>query len=463
MARAGLAQSMAAAILIRSELKDTLKLAWPIVLAQVGHMSMGLVDTLVAGRIGTSTLAGLGLASNVFWTFTGVCMGCLLSLDTFFSQSVGANDEDRLAKYLEQSWWACLMVSIASAILIIAGTLIYTTNAALTPVTEAFSTYIWNIVWCLPTLFVFFVLQRYWQARHRVMPFMLIILGANVLNLLACFALGLGWWGFPNLGVRGIAWATNLSRYTMLLAGVIFTWMALKPESLKVPRPLWQVQKTIFGLGIPAAGHTALEVGAFTIVTFVAGALGAASLAAHHVCLMMAAFTFMFPLGFSAAAAVRVGVFIGAGEPARARLAGWLCIGVSVGVMSLFAIGYLTIPRGLLSIFTQDQQVVAYGVRILMLVAVFQIADGIQVCTTGALRGLGNTRTAMLANLFGHYPVGLLAGLILCFGLNLGVVGLWCGLASGLIVVAALLIASWRWHTRNLSLLRPVEDAATRP
>jgi len=258
------------------------------------------------------------------------------------------------------------------------------------------------------------------------------------------------------LGVQGLALATVISRYAMLAAGLIFTWWHLKPKTLKLPGLDWAVQRQFFRLGIPAASHTALEIGAFTIATFVVGALGAVPLAAHHVSLMMAAFTFMFPLGFSYAAAVRVGTFIGAGQPEHARVAGWLCIGVSVTVMSCFALGYLCFPRALLGCFTEDQAVIDIGVKILVLVAIFQIADGTQVSTTGALRGLGNTRSAMIANLIGHYPIGLALGLVLCFRFGFGVVGIWTGLAAGLISVGTLLIRAWRKETHDIAQLQPL-------
>jgi len=431
-------------------------LAGPIVLNQVGHMSMGMVDTMVAGGISTVVLAGLGLAVNCFWTLTAVCQGSLLALDTFFAQAVGAGDKPRLGRYLEQSFWACGMVTLLSGALIAVAAVLYLWLAPPSGMRAAFGLYLGNIFWCLPSLFIFFVLQRYWQARHRVAPFTIIILAANLLNLLACVALGLGKWGFPALGIRGIAWATNISRYAMVLAAVLFTWYQLRPRRLQWPSFELSVQRQFFRLGLPAASHTALEIGAFTIATFVVGTLGNAALAAHHVCLMMAAFTFMFPLGFSSAAAVRVGGFIGSGDPLRARVAGWLAIGVSVTCMSCFALGYLTIPRLLLSCFSSDPAVVQLGVKILLWVALFQIADGTQVSTTGALRGLGDTRTAMWANLIGHYPIGLVIGLVLCFGLGYGVVGMWTGLACGLVTVAVLLLCAWHRATREPLRMRPV-------
>ncbi len=444
---------------LRAELRDTLKLAGPIVLSQVGHMSMGLVDTLIAGRIGTEALAGLGLASNFYWTFTSVCIGCLLSLDTFFAQSVGAKDERGLARFFAQSFWSCGIVTMLSAAGVCSGYFLYLAFAAASPTRTAFAIYLQNIIWSLPSLFLFFVLQRYWQARHRVLPFLVIMIAANVLNLFACLALGLGYWGFPRLGVQGLAFATVISRYAMLLAAAVFTGWQMKTVRLKLPRVDWAVQRQIFKLGLPAAAHTGLEVGAFALAALFVSLLGPVPLAAHHICLMMSAFTFMFPLGFSSAAAVRVGSFIGSREPARARLAGWLCIGLSVTVMSGFAVGYLTLPRTLLGWFTQDAAVIDTGVKILLLVALFQIGDGIQVSTTGALRGLGNTRAAMIANLFGHYPIGLALGLTLCFGFKFGVVGMWGGLAAGLISVATILLITWRRMTRDLSGLRAVVAA----
>lgn len=439
---------------LRAELRDTLKLAWPIVLSQVGHMSMALVDTCVAGRISTTALAALGLSVNVFWTFTSICNGSLLGLDTYFSQAIGAGDENALRRFFSQSFWSCALVAVVSGLCIFSGMELYLHLAHPSDLRDAFDVYMRTIFWCLPSLFVFFVIQRFWQARNRVLPMTTIILAANGLNLFGCLALGLGRWGFPNLGVRGLALATVLSRYAMMLAGLIFTWWELRPRSVRPPPVNWQVQRQIFGLGLPAASHTALEIGAFTIATFLVIQLGDAPLAAHHVSLMMAAFTFMFPLGFSAAAAVRVGRFVGAHQPDRARVAGWLCIAVSVTVMSGFALAYLACPRFLLRLFSQDAEVIDIGAKILVLVALFQVADGIQVSTTGALRGLGDTRSAMIANLIGHYPIGLALGLTLCFGLHLGVVGLWTGLAAGLVSVAYMLVRAWRSATRNQAQLQ---------
>ncbi len=449
---------MESGISLRDELKDTLRLAWPLVLNQVGTMSMAMVDTLVAGHISTVALAGLGLAANFYWTLAGVCAGCLLAFDTYFSQAVGAKDEARLGQFLGQSIWACGLLSVLAAAAIFGGHLLYVSLAAASPAKTAFAIYIHNIIWCLPAVFFYFTLQRYWQARRHVLPFTVIILAGNILNLFGCLAFGLGKWGFPRLEIKGIAMSTLMSRYAMLAAAIAYTAWKLKLIRLNVPRLDWLLQRQIFKLGFPAAMHIGLEVGAFGLATFIVAALGAASLAAHHVSLMLASFTFMFPLGFSSAAAVRVGTFVGAGQMVRARLAGWLCIGLSMTVMSFFALGCLVFRRPLLGLFTQDPAVIDVGARLLILVGLFQIADGTQVSATGALRGIGNTRAAMIANLIGHYPIGLTLGLILCFGFGFGAVGIWGGLSLGLVVVAVILVRFWIRLTCHPDTFRPIDS-----
>jgi len=441
---------------LRTELRDTIKLAWPIVLSQVGNVSMGLVDTLVAGRISTEALAGLGFAANFFWTFTSICIGCFFSLDTFFSQAVGARDEKSLARYFTQSFWLCGVVTVLGLILVVGGSGLYLAFTGPSPTRAAFSSYVFSVAWSLPCVFLFFVLQRYWQAQHRAVAFTVIIIGANVLNLVGNLALGLGWWGFPRMEVQGLALSTVIGRSAMVLAAAGYTWWRFNRQPPKLEPYDRATQKQFWKLGLPATGHVALEVGAFGFATFLVAALGPVPLAAHHVCLMMAATTFMFPLGLSSAAAVRVGNFVGAGEPARARLAGWICIWLAIVVMACFALGYLLLPRQLLQLFTSDSAVIESGLGILFLVALFQVADGIQVSTTGALRGIGNTRAAFIANLIGHFPIGIALGVALCFWLKFGVTGMWVGLAAGLASVATMLLFSWYHKTRDLATLRKV-------
>ena len=196
-------------------------------------------------------------------------------------------------------------------------------------------------------------------------------------------------------------------------------------------------------LGWPAASQMVFEVGAFSLGTLFAGRLAPDILAAHQIVLNCASFTYMIPLGVSAAAAISVGHAVGAGDRARARRNGFMAIGIGTLFMACAAVAFLTVPHLLVHIYTHDPQTVAVGVRLLAVAAAFQIFDGIQGIATGALRGLGKTRGPMVINMIAYGVIGLPIGYLLCFKTSWGVYGLWTGLTLALIFAAGMV--GWQW------------------
>jgi MATE family multidrug resistance protein len=196
-------------------------------------------------------------------------------------------------------------------------------------------------------------------------------------------------------------------------------------------------------LGLPAAGQILLEVGVFAAATAIIGRLDPVALAAHQVALNVASVTFMVPLGVSSAAAVRVGQALGRRDPAGARRSGWMALLLAAIFMTLAAVVLVSAPHVILRIFTTDTTVIATGVSLLFIAAVFQLFDGIQVVATGALRGAGDTRRPLLLNLIAHWGIGLPIGYYLCFSKGWGVQGIWSGLCIGLIGVAVALLVVW--------------------
>jgi MATE family multidrug resistance protein len=207
----------------------------------------------------------------------------------------------------------------------------------------------------------------------------------------------------------------------------------------------------LFSLGLPAALQLTLEVGVFGAATGLAGRLDPESLAAHQIALTVASLSFMVPLGISQAGAVRVGQAVGRGDPEGVAAAGWTALALGATFMTLAGLSFVLAPRLLLAAFAAGPAVMATGVSLLRVAAAFQLFDGLQVVTTGVMRGLGDTRTPMFCNLAGHWGLGLPLGYWLCFGVGLGVVGLWVGLSAGLIAVGAVLVALWTRHVRLLS------------
>jgi MATE family multidrug resistance protein len=215
-------------------------------------------------------------------------------------------------------------------------------------------------------------------------------------------------------------------------------------------RPDGPMLRELLSLGWPAAGQLVLEIGVFGVATLMAGRLGTVALAAHEIAMNICGLTFMVPLGVSSAGAVRVGHALGRGDPRAAGRAGAAALFLGVGFMAVSALAFLIVPRAILGAFTGDSAVLAVGTSLLLVAAWFQLFDGLQVVTTGILRGAGDTRTAMVFNIGAHWGLGLPIAAGLGFGADWGVVGIWIGLCAGLIVLGVALLAAWLVRVRAL-------------
>jgi MATE family multidrug resistance protein len=275
---------------------------------------------------------------------------------------------------------------------------------------------------------------------------------ANLVNLAANYVLVYGWLGGPVLGAIGSAYATLCARIVMaaMLALFVISRERRRPSGLHdVPfgpdvARMWRLLR----LGLPAALQIMLEVGVFATAAALAGRISPLALAANQIVLNIAGLFFMVPLGVSAAAAVRVGQAVGRADLPAARRAGWAALAVAGGAAALTIGLFLAVPESLIRVFTDDPSVVAVGITLLAVCAVFQPFDGFQVVATGALRGVGDTRTPLLCNLAGHWRIGLPVAYILCFARGWGVVGLWVGLSAGLILIGGALVVTWHLRTR---------------
>ncbi|WP_152052128.1 MATE family efflux transporter [Tautonia marina] len=448
------------------ELPPMLRLAGPVVLAELGWMGMGLVDTMFVGRLSAEAIGAVGIGHAVFFVTTIAGMGLLLGLDTLISHAFGAGKLDECRKWLRHGIYLALVLCPPLMLVCwLAGGQLERMgiDPAVRPEAE---TYVRLVTLSLPPLLLYTAFRRYLQAQNRTGAIVFALVSANVVNLVVNWLLIFGNLGFPRLGVAGAAWATVLSRgwmaLVLLLEIVRIDWK-LGPEAWRGGwRPERRRFRSLVALGLPVAGQLMLEMGAFATATFLVGRLDPASLAAHQIALNVASLTFMVPLGISSAAAVRVGQAIGRNDPGGAGRAGWSALALGTVFMMVAAITFVLVPRGILSIFTDQGEVIAVGVVLLWVAAVFQLSDSVQVIATGALRGSGDTRTPMFANLAAHWAIGLPIGVGLCFGLKVGVIGMWIGLSIGLIVAGTLLLWAWSRRVAGLRPDRPsVVEAAT--
>jgi MATE family multidrug resistance protein len=440
---------------LRTELPPMLRLAVPVVLAELGWMAMGVVDTIMVGPLGPAAIGAVGVGTSLHMAFVIFGMGLLLGLDTLVSQAFGARRVDECHRWLIHGTALALMLT-PPLMLIGAAVWLAIPHLGFHPeVSPPLQAYFAVIIWSTPFLLLYAAFRRYLQAMHIATPVMIALVSANVVNAVANWALIYGNLGMSPLGVPGAAWATLIARIYMvavLLAAILWYDRWRSTELAATSRRIERARLgRLFELGWPAASTITLEVGVFAATTALAGMLDPVSTASHQISLNIAAVAFMVPLGLASAGAVRVGNAIGAGDARRAASSGWTAIMLGAGFMTATALTFVLAPHALIGLFSTDYAVLALASTLLLVAAVFQLFDGLQIVTTGVLRGLGDTRTPMVTNLAGHWLVGLPVGTLLCFWWGFGVVGLWIGLSTGLIIAGAILL--WVWRTRIAALV----------
>jgi MATE family multidrug resistance protein len=435
---------------IRAELSPMLRLAIPVVLAELGWMAMGIVDTIMVAPLGPAAIGAAGIGNSMHMALAIFGMGLLLGLDTLVSQAYGAGDQRECHRWLVHGLMLGAIVAVPITLVCIGLWRAIPFMGFHPEVAPLLKGYFAVILWSTPPLLLYAAVRRYLQGIHAVAPIAFALVTANLVNALFNWTLIYGRFGLPALGVPGAAWATVLSRIYMLLVlwGAAHWYDRIRESGLAgVSRRISRERLThLWRLGLPAASQISIEVAVFAIATVMAGQLDPVSSASHQIAINVAATAFMVPLGVASAGAVRVGNRVGARDPHGAWVAGWTALGLGGAFMAAMALAFVAMPRTLIGFFEPGPEVLALGASLLVIAAVFQLFDGLQAVATGVLRGLGETRTPMVVNFVAHWLLGLPVGYALCFWSGWGVAGLWYGLSTGLILCGAVL--TWVWHHR---------------
>jgi MATE family multidrug resistance protein len=441
----------------KPELRAMVTLAVPVVMSELAWVTLGIVDTIMVGKLGPAAIGAVALANAICFPPSLFGIGLLLGLDTLVSQAFGRGDHEDCHRWLAQGVYLACISTVPIMLLVVAASFGLAHIGIHPEVAGPAASYLRILNWGTLPLLLYGGTRRYLQGVGQVRVVTVTLVAANLLNWGGNWVLINGKLGFPALGVNGSAIATVLSRIFMGVALLGFAWRYERQRGHPLfhhwAGPSLDRLRELLRLGAPAAGQMILEVGAWNLVTLSAGWLPPAVLATQQIVMNYASLTYMVPLGVSAAAAVSVGHAVGAGDAARARRAGWLALALGTGFMLLAAVVFLVAPRPLIELYTSNPEVLAVGAPLLGLVAAFQIFDGIQTVSTGALRGLGETRIPMLANFVGYWILGLPLGLSLCFVLRWGIYGQWIGLTLALIVIATTLLLRWRRDSARLLCL----------
>jgi multidrug resistance protein, MATE family len=449
---------------LRAEIRPTLRLAIPLVLAELGWMSMAVVDTMMVGRLPNSAVAIAavslgGILVHVLAFFGG---GLLFGLDTLVSQAFGAGLREDCHRSLVHG----IYISFALTPILMAPVWFFDPllrYVGISPdVVQVTVPYAKAMAWGTLPLLLYFAVRRCMQGMNMVRPIAFALLTSNLINAVGNWILIYGKLGAPAMGAVGSGWSTASARIYLaaILVGYLL-WYDKRHRTRLLRTPIQPELKRIrrlISLGFPAAMQVTLEIGVFALVTALIGRLGAVSLASHQIAMNTVSLTYMVPLGISSAAAVRVGQAIGRKDPAAASAAGGSAIFFGAGFMTLAGIALLVFPRWIARIYTPDETVIRTTVLLLAAGAAFQLFDGIQTVATGALRGVGDTRTPMICHFTAYWIIGLPLGAWLCFQRRWGALGLWAGLSLALILIGIVLLFAWRRAVRRLTLPTPIME-----
>ena len=438
---------------VAHEIGATVRLALPLILAQLAAIGSSVIDDVLAGHVSAHVLGAVSVGASV-WTLAIVSgIGMMMAVPPSISQLDGARRRGEIGAVFRQALWLALGM----------GVLLWFAERHAEPLIALIGVapdlrgdvgqFLRAISWGAPALTCYFALRGLSEGLSLTRPSMYFSLGGLVLLVPLGYVFMFGKLGLPPQGARGCGIATATVLWLELLAFGLYVWRHRNYRGLGLfDRFEWPHPRRIAALvaiGLPMTVTLLAEAGLFVAVALLIGRLGDTVVASHQVALNIASFFFMIPLGLAMAITVRVGNAIGRGDAQAVRYAGFCGIGLTL-LTQLFSAGLmLGLPHFIASLYTHDTQVIALAMQLLLLAGLFQFSDGIQVASNGALRGLKDTRVPMAITLFAYWVIGMPVGWWLAFRQELGVRGMWMGLIAGLSMAAVLLFARfWRISAR---------------
>lgn len=427
----------------KSDFKKNLQLAFPVMLSQIGQITVNQADTIMLGRLGSENLAAVSIANAVFILILVFGMGIANALTPLVAEADGKKDKQKAGSLFFHGIALNTVISIVLSTLMIIGLpfLIYTGQPQ--EVIELAIPYLEISTYSFLPFMIFFTIKQYADGLGLTKYGMYATLIGNVVNIVFNYLLIYGKFGFPELKMEGAAWGTFISRVVMAI--IMFALLVKTPlliQPLKKVQVFFSDKKryyNILKLGIPSSLQHLFEIGAFSAAAFIAGLVGTKTLAAHHVALNLATFTFLLCQGFAVAATVRVGNLLGKGDYKGLRKAG-ISSGIQViTFMGICGIIFILARNWLPLIYVEEQEVIELASVLLVVASLFQLSDGGQVVMLGALRGLQDVKIPTIITFFAYWVFALPGSYLLAITFDMGAIGIWASLGVGLSLSAIFL------------------------
>lgn len=445
---------MALSRLRRFHVLRTLQIGWPIMLGQLGHMLTGLADSAMIGQVDAIQLAAASFGHNGWVIFFVFGLGVSMGLTPHVAAADGKNDPTENAHLMRQGFWVNLITGIAIALLMLAGYPLLDNLGQPDEVVVYARPYFLILALSMLPLMLFQHFRQFAEGLSLTRTAMYVSIGANLLNVLLNYVLIFGKFGLPRLELVGAGIATFISRVVMVLLMYWYVRKAVPFQQFWLPaiswKPVWSKMKHILQVGVPIGMQYVLEAGAFVTAAIMIGWLGALPLASHQIAIVLASTTFMAASGIAAAVTVRVGKYLGAEDIQNLRRAAFTGFGIVALFMGVTGISFLLLRHTLPALFTPEPLVQGITASLLIVAGAFQVFDGMQLMGMATLRGMKDVRFPTGIALFSYWIIGLPVGYLLGFTFQMGVTGVWWGLATGLAVASVLLFARFQRHTNRM-------------
>jgi multidrug resistance protein, MATE family len=457
----------AGAALWRAEFAETLKLAAPLAVSQLGQIAMMTTDLALLGRLGDHVVAAAALSHTILFAAFTLGMGLVSAVAPLASQAFGARNPRFVRRAVRIGIWAAFLAGVPLTAMQFWGKDILLALGQAPESAELAGRYLLGLAWSMIPAWIFMVLRNFMSAVNKPEPALWITLAAIPLNGILAYGLIYGAFGMPQLDVLGAGVATTLVNVFMCGAAI---WIAYTRHPFKKYRVLgrfwradWFLLGKLLAIGLPISGAFLLEYGLFAAAALLMGYIGTSAIAAHQIALQTAAVLYMVPFGISMAATVRVGQAVGRRDAEGTRRAGFVAIILAVVFMvvmtAIVALTRHSIPLLFLGGAAAAGETMALAATLLVLGATFFITDGAQSVAAGALRGLNDTRVPLLIAAFSFWIIGFASSYALAFPAGLGAIGVWIGLSLGTGVFAVLLL--WRFHVLTRAQYMPAAPGAS--
>lgn len=430
---------------------QTIKLSIPLIISQVLVMLIGVVDTKMSGALGALALAAVSIGGALWGVTVMVVMGILMALPPLVSEYDGANRQDKISDLAKQSMWLGIVLGVIFFVVVRNLTPLFHIFGSQQDVIPIATDYLHALSWGVLFFPMFLVFRYIADGMSKTQMTLYISLLGLVLNIPLNYVLMFGKFGFPALGAKGCGYASSIVIFIQTIA---FGLIIAKHKFFKglqvfegLQKPSWTSIRKILVIGLPIGIALFSEGGFFSLVTMLASRLETDVIAAHQIALNFSSLLFMVPLGLSMAITIRVGNALGRKSQADARRAGMIGFTVVFVIQAFLALMILIFPREIVTFYIKDEAVILLAVQLLFLAAIFQISDGIQVASAGALRGIKDTQFLIYSTSVSFWVFGVAASYWFCFVKGWGAFGLWTGMISGLTVAA--ILNFYRFHKQT--------------